>query len=235
MPKPATAEPAPNAAIPRATAPIPLPASISAAPSNSSKLFNPSAIVGSDFPTIHVAPAIAPPISTIAAASPAAPSATVGFANALMPPARPFSTPPSPLPMPLPIFPIALPAPLPALALPLGELPVLLSLPPPNMPLILAPRLLVSAPAAALLANNTPIPATNAPTTPALSHSPDKPSVRTPVIALNHSPLATLAENSVRLVAIPVSSGAIADKPAPIASNTPLATKALCNAALTSL
>ena len=196
FPNPLTADPAPNAAIPSATAPMPLPASISAAPFSSSKLFIPSAIVGSVFPTIHVAPAIAPPINTIDVASPAAPSTTAGLAKAIMPPARPLSIPPSPLPIPLPTLPIPLPRPPPLLLLPPS---LLLSLsPPPNkLPTLFAIPLVI-APAAALPRNNAPIPATNAPTTPALSQRAPMPSVKTVVIAENHPPLATFSEKVVR-------------------------------------
>ena len=114
LPNPAMAEPTPNAAMPSAIAPIPFPESINFAPSNDSKDFKPSAILGNAAPTIQVAPAMAPPISTMAAANPAAPAITAGLANAVNPPANPFRAAPVPAPIPLP----SLAAPAPAAAPP---------------------------------------------------------------------------------------------------------------------
>ena len=110
-PNPATAVPTPNAAMPPATAAMPLPASINASPSKSSKDFMPSAKVGNDLPTIHVAPAIPAPMRAMAAARAAAPRGTNGLAQNISPCAIPLSIPPSPLPSPLPMPPMALPIP----------------------------------------------------------------------------------------------------------------------------
>ena len=135
-----TTLPAPMAAIPAPTASIPKPTSIRLSPSMSSNDFNPSAMVGNALPIIQVAPATAPPINKIDAASPAAPSTTFGLANALMPAASPLNTPPIPLPIPLPSLPIPLPtAPKPPPAAFPAAPPAVLAPgpPPPNIPFIL--------------------------------------------------------------------------------------------------
>ena len=244
LPSPATAEPAPNAAIPRAIAPMPLPASINFCPSSVSKLFSPSAIFGNDAPTIHVAPAIAPPISTIAAASPAAPNATVGLANALIPPARPLSIPPRPLPNPLPILPSASPAPLPAdpflpAVVPGDVLPKPTALS--AFSLTAPPTLLASAPTTALAANRVAIPATTAAITPAAPKvSPiSLKNVNTDLTApaANFTPSSSISTPALRPAAnsgVPIIF-ARSLKASCIVFNTPLVTNASINPVLISL
>src|SRR5210317_1760909 len=74
-PSPATADPAPNATIAPLTANIPTAADFKAAPSIVSKDLIPSTKVGSALPSNQLAPAIAPPITSITPATTAAPIA----------------------------------------------------------------------------------------------------------------------------------------------------------------
>ena len=237
LPKPLTAELAPNAAIPSAIAAMPLPAEINLAPSNSSKLFMPSAIVGSAFPTIHVAPAIAPPINKIVAPNDAAPATTAGLANAEIPFANPPSIPPRPLPIPLPI----LAMPLPGLLL----LPGILLLLPTESATLVSPdengfnlparpaMPLPIAPTTALAANNPSIPPISAPITPLFSHIPAKPSPIIPIIALTHSPFDIFSPKALIDSATPTSMSAKEVNPDAINDSTPESTNAFCNAPLT--
>ena len=94
-PKPATAVPAPNAAIAPDIAAIPFAASISLVPSNSSKPFIPSMKLGSALPVNQAAAAIPAPIAVITPATVAAPNNIIGACapNALNPAAAPFIMP----------------------------------------------------------------------------------------------------------------------------------------------
>ena len=230
-----SALPAPNTANPAPIAAMPLPAAIKDAPSISSKDFIPSAIVGNDLPIIHVAPAIAPPINTIAAASPAAPSATAGLANAAIPPAKPFSTPPRPLPIPAPIFPIALPAPLPAFARLFGVDDFAVSAPPENPSLLEMPETmleaippipLVIAPNAAFPKNNAPIP----PTTAAIAGAPPNSSPNAPIT----SPVDIFSTKPDIAVAIELIPSATVPIVPSNKSNMPLSSNAILIFSLTS-
>ena len=142
--------------------------------------------------------------------------------------------------MPLPILPILFPSPPPPPLppRPLGSAPPPVSPPPapplPNkLPILLAIPLVI-APIAALPANNTAIPATKAPTTPALFHIPVIASPRAVVIALIQPPSARFVVKFVNIEVIPVIAVANKFNPLVIRVNTPDSINALFNAALRS-
>ena len=236
LPAPPSALPAPNTNKPAPIAAIPLPAAINAAPSNCSKDCMPSAIVGNALPTIHAAPAIAPPISTIAAPNAAAPNTTAGLANAAMPPARPLSMPPRPLPIPLPMPPILFPRPPPPLPPPFEGLGLDAPAPAPPNPILLVrlevilvampPMPLVIAPSAALPKNNAAIP----PVTAAIAGAPLNKLPSAPII----SPVTIFSTNPEIAVAILVTPSATMPIVPSNKSNIPLSSNATLIFSLTS-
>ena len=146
--------------------------------------------------------------------------------------------PPSPLPIPLPMPPILFPSPPPPPLPPPGRPPAPPVSPPPapppnKLPILLAIPLVI-APIAALPANNTAIPATKAPTTPALFHIPVIASPRAVVIALIQPPSARFVVKFVNIEVIPVIAVENKFNPLVIRVNTPDSINALFNAALRS-